>query len=69
MNSVAIVGAHGKIGQLIVQNLVAQGRRAVGIVRKTEQVPVLRGLGAEPVLLDVEQATPEQLAKIGRAHV
>ena len=62
MNSVAIVGAHGKIGQLIVQNLVAQGRRAVGIVRKTEQVPVLRGLGAEPVLLDVEQARPEQLA-------
>lgn len=62
MNSVAILGAHGKIGQLVVQNLVAQGRRAVAIVRKEEQVAALRGLGAEPILLDVEQATAEQLA-------
>ncbi len=62
MTRVAIVGAHGQIGQLIIKHLVAQGIDAIGIVRKEEQVPAMRKLGAEPVLLDIENATADQLA-------
>lgn len=62
MTRVAIVGAHGQIGQLIIKHLVAQGMDAIGIVRKEEQVPAMRKLGAEPVLLDIENATAGQLA-------
>src|SRR5471030_1180519 len=62
MTKVAIVGAHGQIGQLIIKHLVAQGIGAVGIVRKEEQVPAMRKLGAVPVLLDIENTTADQLA-------
>ena len=62
MTKVAIVGAHGQIGQLLIKHLVVQGLGAVGIVRKEEQVPTMKKLGAEPVLLDIENATADQLA-------
>ncbi|MGC6387006.1 NAD(P)H-binding protein [Ewingella sp. S1.OA.A_B6] len=62
MTKVAIVGAHGQIGQLIIKHLVAQGVGAIGIVRKEEQVAAMRKLGAEPLLLDIENATADQLA-------
>lgn len=62
MTKVAIVGAHGQIGQLLIKHLVAQGLGAIGIVRKEEQVPTMKKLGAEAVLLDIENATADQLA-------
>src|SRR5471030_917627 len=62
MTKVAIVGAHGQIGQLLIKHLVAQNVGAIGIVRKEEQVSTMRKLGAEPILLDIENATAEQLA-------
>ncbi|CAM3591939.1 NAD-dependent dehydratase [Rouxiella silvae] len=62
MTKVAIVGAHGQIGQFIIKHLRAQGHEALGIVRKEEQVSTLRKLGAECLLLDIESATVDQLA-------
>ncbi|KAB7896631.1 NAD(P)H-binding protein [Rouxiella sp. S1S-2] len=62
MTKVAIVGAHGQIGQFIIKHLRAQGHEALGIVRKEEQVSRLRKLGAESLLLDIESATVDQLA-------
>lgn len=62
MTKVAIVGAHGQIGQLLIKHLVAQGLDAIGIVRKEEQVSTMKKLGAAAVLLDIENATAEQLA-------
>lgn len=62
MAKVAIVGAHGQIGKLIIKHLRAQGHEALGIARKEEQIPTLRKLGAETVLLDIENASAEQLA-------
>lgn len=62
MTKVAIVGAHGQIGQLLIKHLVAQGLGAVGIVRKEQQVATMKKLGAEAVLLDIENATADQLA-------
>ncbi len=62
MAKVAIVGAHGQIGQFIVKHLQLQGHQAVGIVRKEEQIPSMRKLGAESLLLDIESASVDQLA-------
>jgi len=64
MTHVAIVGAHGKIGQLIIKHLQAQGLGAIAIVRKQEQVASLEQAGADVRLLDIESASVDQLAKM-----
>jgi len=63
MTQVAIVGAHGKIGQLIIKHLQAQGLGAIAIVRKQEQAASLEQAGADVRLLDIESASVEQLAE------
>lgn len=62
MTQVAIVGARGKIGRLLIASLVERGDIAVGVVRKPEQVAEIEGLGARGALVDVETAEAEQLA-------
>ncbi|EIC85223.1 SDR family oxidoreductase [Serratia sp. M24T3] len=62
MAKVAIVGAHGQIGQFIIKHLQLQGHQALGIVRKEEQIANIHKLGAESLLLDIESATAQQLA-------
>ena len=62
MTKVAIVGAHGQIGKLIIKHLRAQGLEAIGIVRKPEQLSQIEALGADPVLVDIENASAQELA-------
>lgn len=62
MTKVAIVGAHGQIGKLIIKHLRAQGLEAIGIVRKAEQLSQMEALGADPVLVDIENASAQELA-------
>lgn len=62
MTKVAIVGAHGQIGKLIIKHLRAQGLEAIGIVRKPEQLSQMEALGADPVLVDIENASAQELA-------
>lgn len=51
---VVVAGGHGQIGQRLLRLLAARGDRARGLIRNPEQAKVLRGLGAEPVLCDLE---------------
>ena len=62
MTKVAIVGAHGQIGKLIIKHLRAQGLEAIGIVRKPEQLSQIEALGADPVLVDIENTSAQELA-------
>ncbi|MFS7246479.1 SDR family oxidoreductase [Rahnella inusitata] len=62
MTKVAIVGAHGQISKLIIKHLRAQGLEAIGIVRKPEQLSQMEALGADPVLVDIENASAQELA-------
>lgn len=62
MTKVAIVGAHGQIGKLIIKHLRAQELEAIGIVRKPEQLSQMEALGADPVLVDIENASAQELA-------
>jgi putative NADH-flavin reductase len=46
-----IIGANGKIGQLVCQQGSALGMDLLGMVRNTEQAPILKNWAPEPWLL------------------
>jgi nucleoside-diphosphate-sugar epimerase len=52
--NVVIVGGHGKIGMRLAKLLAERGDSPRGIIRKTEQAPDLEAIGAEPIVLDIE---------------
>jgi nucleoside-diphosphate-sugar epimerase len=61
---VVIAGANGRVGRRLGRLLVARGDRVVGIVRKAEDEEPLFAAGVEPVVLDLETATVDQVASI-----
>ena len=60
---VAIVGAHGKIGQLLAAELSRRGQLVLGVHRKAEQVEAVEAAGATSVLHDLEAGTAIELAE------
>jgi nucleoside-diphosphate-sugar epimerase len=61
---VVIAGANGRVGRRLGRLLVDRGDRVVGIVRKAEDEEPLFAAGIEPVVLDLETATADQVASI-----
>jgi nucleoside-diphosphate-sugar epimerase len=55
-----IAGASGAIGRHLVSQLVARGHEVVGTTRSAAKTGALRGLGAEPVVVDA--LDPDQVA-------
>lgn len=53
---VAIAGAHGKIAQRLIPQLVGRGDTVVGLLRRPDHVDEIRGLGASAVVCDLEAA-------------
>ncbi|NNU27652.1 SDR family oxidoreductase [Isoptericola sediminis] len=64
---VVVIGALGKVAQLLVPLLADGGAGpaadVVGVVRKEEQVDRVADLGGDPLLLDVENAGTEEMAR------
>jgi 2-alkyl-3-oxoalkanoate reductase len=54
---VFVAGASGAIGSRLVSQLVARGHEVVGSSRSAEKAARVRALGAEPVVLDLLDAT------------
>jgi nucleoside-diphosphate-sugar epimerase len=52
--NVVIVGGHGRIALRLEKILAERGDSPRGIVRKTEQAADLEEIGAEPIVLDIE---------------
>jgi uncharacterized protein YbjT (DUF2867 family) len=52
--NVVIVGGHGKIGLRLEKILAERGDSPRGIIRETEQADDLEKIGAEPIVLDIE---------------
>jgi uncharacterized protein YbjT (DUF2867 family) len=52
--NVVIVGGHGKIALRLEKLLAERGDSPRGIIRKTEQADDLEAIGAEPIVLDIE---------------
>jgi len=59
---IVIAGGHGQIALRLERVLAARGDEVAGIIRKAEQGDDLRAAGAEPVLLDLESASVEEVA-------
>lgn len=59
---IVIAGGHGQIALRLERLLAARGNEVAGIIRKAEQGDDLREAGAEPVLLDLESASVEEVA-------
>lgn len=62
MAKIAVVGAHGKVAQQLLRLLYDDGDDFVGIVRGEEHADDIYRLGGDGVLLDIERATPAELA-------
>ncbi|MEV4311465.1 NAD(P)H-binding protein [Actinocrispum sp. NPDC049592] len=60
---VVIAGGHGKIALHLERFLSTRGDEPVGLIRNPAQADDLREAGAEPVVLDLESATPDEVAK------
>ena len=52
--NVVIVGGHGKIAMRLEKILAERGDSPRGIIRQTEQADELEKIGAEPIVLDIE---------------
>lgn len=63
---IVIAGGHGQIALRLERLLAARGDEAVGITRSPEQSEDLRSAGAEPVVLDLESASVEDVAEVLR---
>jgi uncharacterized protein YbjT (DUF2867 family) len=60
---VVIAGGHGKIALHLERFLSTRGDEPLGLIRNPAQADDLREAGAEPVVADLEQTTPEEVAK------
>ncbi|MGA5319825.1 SDR family oxidoreductase [Streptomyces seoulensis] len=60
---IVIAGGHGQIALRLERLLSARGDEVAGIIRKPEQAAELRAAGADPVLLDLESASVEEVAE------
>src|SRR3954453_21862628 len=52
--NVVIVGGHGKVALRLEKLLAERGDSPRGIIRSTEQATDLEQIGAEPIVLDIE---------------
>jgi uncharacterized protein YbjT (DUF2867 family) len=60
---VVIAGGHGKIARILERLLSDRGDSAVGLIRNPNQVDDLRNVGAEAVVVDLEQASVDEVAR------
>jgi nucleoside-diphosphate-sugar epimerase len=61
---VAIAGAHGQVARRLGRLLTARGDAVAGIVRNPDHAADLREDGVEPVVLDLEQASVDDVAAV-----
>jgi len=59
---VFVTGATGYVGSHVVDQLLAEGHKVVGLCRSEEKANVLRSKGAEPLIGDVREVAPLEKA-------
>lgn len=62
MSRIVVVGAHGRTGKLIVEQLLKNGDTVVATIRNPRHMAPLVKAGAETVLLDLDASTPRDFA-------
>ena len=64
MSKVFIIGAAGKVGRRLVKQLAVRGHEAIALHRKPEQASELAALGATPVIGNLLELDPGQMARL-----
>jgi cytosine deaminase len=60
---VAIAGGHGQIALRLARVLSRRGDEAVGLIRNPDHADDVRDAGAEPAVVDLEQASDDEVAR------
>ena len=60
--NITIAGGHGTIARHLTRLLAADGHQVRSLVRKQEQFADIEAVGGQPVLVDLEATTVDQLA-------
>lgn len=68
MAEIVIIGGHGKVALRLAPLLVEQGHEVTSVFRKPEQEEAVRKTGATPLVLDVENASTEEIAETIKGH-
>src|SRR3954452_4431349 len=63
---VVIAGGHGQIALRLARLLSARGERVRSLIRNPDHSADVEGMGAEPVLFDLEERSGEELAEVVR---
>jgi uncharacterized protein YbjT (DUF2867 family) len=61
---IVIAGGQGQVARLLNRQLADAGHTPVGVIRNPAQVDEVTASGAEPVVLDLEQASVEEVAAV-----
>ncbi|QIQ03229.1 SDR family oxidoreductase [Streptomyces liangshanensis] len=61
---IVIAGGHGQIALRLERLLAGRSHDVAGVIRKPEQAGDLRQAGAEPIILDMESTTVEEVAAV-----
>ena len=64
MSKVFIIGAAGKVGRRLVKQLVGRGHETIALHRNPEQESQLAALGATPVIGNLLELDPGQMARL-----
>ena len=62
MSRIVVIGAHGRTGKLIVDQLLKGGDTVVATIRNPKHMAQLVKAGAETVILDLDKSTPRDFA-------
>lgn len=68
MMRVAIAGGHGQIAQHLERRLVADGHTSTALIRNPVHADDVRSAGSEPLVVDLEKATVDELAAVLTGH-
>ena len=61
---IVIAGGHGQIALLLSRQLTESGHAPVGLIRNPDHADDLRAAGAEPVVIDLESSTVDDVAAV-----
>ncbi|GAC1377191.1 MAG: SDR family oxidoreductase [Pseudarthrobacter sp.] len=68
MNSIVIIGGHGKVALHLSTLLTAEGHSVTSIIRNPDHAADVAATGAAPSVLDVENSTTAEIAAALKGH-
>lgn len=68
MSKIIVLGGHGKVAMLASRKLTDAGHSVTAVIRSGDQKGEIEATGAEPLVLDLQEATTDQFAGAIRGH-